>query len=107
MLVSSTHVRHPAIAASNAVVVLLTANAATSPIVREEVGFALGLNKYVIPLVAPELASNPTALGMLDGLEHIPFDREDFQEGLIQLTDVVNDLVKASLRTPIKGGAQH
>jgi flagellar capping protein FliD len=86
-----------AIAASNAVVVLLTANAATSPIVREEVGYALGLNKHVIPLVAPEVASNTTALGMLNGLEHIPFDREDYQEGLIQLTDVVNDLVKAEL----------
>ena len=84
-----------AIAASNAVVVLLTTNAATSPIVREEIGYALGLDKHVVPLVAPEVASSPAALGMLNGLEYIPFDRDDYQEGLIQLTDVVNDLVKA------------
>jgi hypothetical protein len=84
-----------AIADSDAVVVLLTANAATSPIVREEIGYALGLSKPIVPLVAPEVASDPAALGMLIGLEYIPFDRDDFQEGLLRLTDVVNDLVRA------------
>jgi hypothetical protein len=84
-----------AINASDALVVLLTADAASSPIVREEIGYAMGRSKHVVPLMAPDIANNPAALGMLNGLEYIPFDRENYQDGLIQLTDVVNDLARA------------
>jgi hypothetical protein len=65
---------HEAVKASVAVVVVLTENAANSPIVREEIGFALGQSKLVIPLVTPAVAQNPAALGMLNGREYIPFD---------------------------------
>jgi hypothetical protein len=81
---------HDAIAASAAVVVVLTENAAGSPIVREEIGFALGQGKLVVPLVTPTVAQNPAALGMLNGREYVPFDIDEPQEGLIKLTDWVN-----------------
>jgi hypothetical protein len=79
-----------AITASAAVVVVLTENAAGSAIVREEIGFALGQGKLVVPLVTPAVAQSPAALGMLNGREYIPFDIEDPQEGMIKLTDWVN-----------------
>ncbi len=43
-------------------VVVLTENAAGSPIMQEEIGFALGQDKLVIPLVTPTVAQNPAAL---------------------------------------------
>lgn len=79
-----------AIKASAAVVVVLTGNAAGSAIVREEIGFALGQDKLVVPLVTPEVAQRPADLGMLNGREYIPFDIDEPQEGLIKLTDWVN-----------------
>lgn len=69
---------------------MLTENAVGSPIVREEIGYALGQGKLVVPLVTPAVARNPAALGLLNGREHIPFDIADPQEGLIKLTDWVN-----------------
>ncbi len=83
-----------AISASTAVVVVLTENAAGSPIVREEIGFALGQGKLVVPLVTPAVAQSPAALGMLNGREYIPFDIDDPQEGLIKLTDWVNHFAR-------------
>jgi len=79
-----------AINASVAVVVVLTENAAGSPIVREEIGFALGQDKLVIALVTSAVAQNPAVLGMLNGREYIPFDIDEPQEGLVKLTDWVN-----------------
>jgi hypothetical protein len=79
-----------AIQASVAVVVVLTENAARSPIVREEIGYALGQQKLVVALVTPAIAQNPAALGMLGGQEYIAFDIDDPQEGLLRLTDWVN-----------------
>ncbi len=81
---------HKAITDSAAVVVVLTENAAGSPIVREEIGFSLGQGKPVVPLVTPAVAQNPAALGMLNGREYIPFDIDEPQEGLIKLTDWTN-----------------
>jgi hypothetical protein len=78
------------IKASAASVAVLTGNAAGSAIVREEIGFALGQGKLVVPLVTPEVAQSPAALGMLNGREYIPFDIDEPQEGLIRLTDWVN-----------------
>jgi hypothetical protein len=96
-----------AIKASAAVVVVLTKNAASSPIVREEIGFAHGLDKLVVPLVTPSVAQSPAALGMLNGREYILFDIDDPQDSLIKLTDWVNmfasqkqeELHKAQLQT--------
>ena len=81
---------YSAIVASAAVVVVLTDNASSSPIVREEIGFALGQGKLIVPLVTPGVAQNPTALGMLNGREYIPFDINSPEQGLIKLTDWVN-----------------
>lgn len=83
-----------AIKSSAAVVVVLTGNAAASGIVREEIGFALGRSKLVVPLVTPDVAQNPAALGMLNGREYIPFDIDDPQDGLIKLTDWVNTFAR-------------
>lgn len=69
---------------------MLTQNAAGSPIVREEIGFALGRRKLVVPLVTPAVAQDPAALGMLNGREYIPFDIEDPQDGMIRLSDWVS-----------------
>lgn len=79
-----------AIKPSAAVVVVLTDNAAGSPVVREEIGFALGQGKLVVALVTPAVAQNPAALGMLNGREYIAFDIQEPQEGLVKLTDWVN-----------------
>lgn len=103
-----------AIKESAAVVVLLTENAASSAIVREEIGFSFGLNKLVISLVTPAIAQNPAALGMLNGREYILFDIQEPQEGLIKLTDWVNDYARrtreelhnaqvSNLQTQLKG----
>jgi TIR domain len=89
----STKIRD-AIAESAAVVVVLTENAASSPIVRDEIGCARGLGVLVVPLVTPAVAQSPAALGMLNGREYIPFDIDDPQEGLIKLTDWVNHFAR-------------
>jgi hypothetical protein len=70
---------------SDAIVVLLTETAALSPIVREEIGYAIRAGKLVVPLVDPVVARSPALLGMLNGREHIPFDKERPQEGLLTL----------------------
>jgi len=85
-----------AIAASDAVVVVLTENAAASPIVRDEIGYSLGLNKPLVPLVAPAVARNGTMLGILNGHEHFPFDIDSPHEGLLRLTDWVHKLDSAT-----------
>ena len=84
-----------AIAASDAVVVVLTENAANSPIVREEIGYSLALHKRVVPLVTPTVARDGAMLGMLNGLEYVPFDIDSPQEGLLRLTDWVHKFALA------------
>lgn len=79
-----------AISGSDAFVVVLTESAAISPIVREEIGYALALKKPLVPLVAPTVAQDAAALGMLNGLEYVPFDIESPQDGLLALTDWVH-----------------
>ena len=80
------------IESSDAVVVVLTRNAAESSIVRDEIGYALGRGKLVVALVTPAVAADPAKLGMLNGLEYIPFDLDSPQEGLLALTDWANEL---------------
>lgn len=69
-----------AIRVSDAVVVLLTANSQASPYVQQEVGFAKGLQRPVIPLVQPGI--DQRALAMLQGVEYITFDFRDARTGL-------------------------
>ena len=61
-----------AIRTSDAVVVFLTTNSHFAPFVQQEIGFAEGLNKLIIPLVQPGLDQRMFA--MLQGREYIPFD---------------------------------
>jgi len=68
----------------DAMVVLLTESAAVSPIVCEEIGYAISAGKLVVPLVAPSVAQNPALLGMLNGREHILFDIQSPEEGFAQ-----------------------
>lgn len=72
-----------AIRNSDAVIVLLTANSQSSPYVQQEIGFAKGQGKPVIPLVQPGVDNR--ALAMLQGLEYIPFDAHDPEPGLAKL----------------------
>lgn len=83
-----------AIMGSAAMVVILTENASGSIFVREEIGFALGQGKLVVPLVAPAVAQDPAALGMLNGREYIPFDIDEPNDGLVKLTDWVNQFAR-------------
>jgi len=69
----------------DAIVVLLTETAAVSPIVREEIGYAIKAGRLVVPLVAPSVAQDPALLGMLNGREYIRFDIDNPEEGLLTL----------------------
>jgi len=57
---------------SDAVVVFLTFNSQFSPYVQQEIGYAEGQDKLIIPIVQQGIS--PGALAMLSGREHIPFD---------------------------------
>lgn len=57
---------------SDAVIVLLTDNSRGSTYVHQEIGYARARGKLIIPLVDPAVASE--TLGMLQGVEWIPFD---------------------------------
>lgn len=80
------------IAASEALIVLLTSNSATAPYVHQEVGYALASNKLVIPLVHPEIKSE--SLAMLQGAEYISFDFDAPDEGTERLLGSLRDLVR-------------
>jgi hypothetical protein len=70
---------------SDAMIVLLTERAALSPIVREEIGYAIRARKLVVPLVDHAVAKDPSLMGMLNGHEYILFDKDQPQEGLLTL----------------------
>jgi hypothetical protein len=73
-----------AIRASDAVLALLTDATAASAYVHQEIGYALGLRKLVVPLVDRKLESPP--LAMLQGTEYIPIDVAAPAEATAQLT---------------------
>jgi hypothetical protein len=77
----------------DAMVVLLTETAAVSPIVREEIGYAIKAGKLVVPLVALSVVQNPALLGMLNGSEYILFDIDNPKEGLLTLAKWAQDQV--------------
>jgi hypothetical protein len=80
-----------AIDTSNAVVVLLSNKGATSPFVHQEVGYARRAKKLIIPLVEPGVSTSQ--LAMLQGLEYIPFDFQDPQQGRAMLNQELKKLL--------------
>lgn len=79
-----------AIRASDAVVVFLTTNSHLAPYVQQEIGFAEGLNKLIIPLVQPGLDERMFA--MLHGREYIPFDFTTPYAAVETLLNYLHDL---------------
>lgn len=72
-----------AIRTSDAVVVLLTEAGAASHYVNQEIGYALGQRKAVIPLVGPQVDAGD--LAMLNGVEYLRLDAHDAQAAMMQL----------------------
>lgn len=89
-----------AIERSDALVVLLTTHAASSEMVQQEIGLARGMRKPLIPLV--ENGVSPTSLGMLLGVEHIPFDKENPHRAL---GDLATELAKRRERSDLQDAA--
>jgi hypothetical protein len=72
-----------AIAAQDALVVLLTPTSAARSYVQQEIGFALGLGKPAVALVAPGV--NREALAMLAERQYIKLDPESPLHGMAEL----------------------
>lgn len=87
---------------SAAVVVLVTDNSLNSVFVQHEVGYARKAKKLIIPVVQLGIASEQ--LGMLRGLEYIPFDFASPHEGHAQLTAAM--LRRLRLLTPASDDAR-
>ncbi len=73
-----------------ALVVLITSTSVQSQYVNQEIGFAKGLRLPIIPLV--ESTVPPDRLAMLLGVDYIPFERNNVQLALTQLTQVLHQL---------------
>jgi hypothetical protein len=69
----------------DALVVLLTGSSESSPYVQQEVGYAEGMKKVVVPLVQPGVSQEK--LAMLQGIEYIQFDFQNPQPGLATLLE--------------------
>jgi hypothetical protein len=76
---------------SDAVVVLITNNSVSAPYVNQEIGYALKARKLIIPLVQPGVSVEK--LGMLQGIEYIPFDFDNPNDGHSQLIAALQKLV--------------
>ena len=76
-----------AIRDSDALLVLLTRHGIASQTVQQEVGYARGRGKLIIPLV--EEGVSPAALGLLAGVEYIPFDPANPESALVTLSAVL------------------
>jgi hypothetical protein len=72
---------------SDCVLVLYTKNASRSKWVNQEIGGALTIKKPIIPIVEKGVYK----LGMLEGLEYIPFEKENPDKAIIS---VINSLKK-------------
>ena len=85
-----------AIAASDAMVVLLTADTAESQSVHQEIGIAVALRKVVIPLV--EAGVGQRQLALLNGVEHVLFDPQQPQEALTAMAKQVRRVLEEQAR---------
>jgi hypothetical protein len=72
---------------SAAMLVLLTEAGHDSNYVHQEIGYALANGVLVIALVAPEI--DRTTLGMLGGIEYLPFDFDDPKDAIAPLTQAL------------------
>lgn len=79
-----------AIRRSDALVALFTRNAASSTYVQQEIGYALGQNKIVVPLL--EKGVDDHQLAMLVGDEYILFDPDAPFDAINLLTDFLGGL---------------
>lgn len=82
-----------AIRDSDALVVLLTYNSQFSPYVQQEIVFAEGEGKLVIPLVQPGIPRQ--SLAMLEGREYISFDFNNPERALSELLNYLHQLKTA------------
>ena len=87
-----------AIDASDAVVVLYTKEAAASPFVNHEIGYAKGRGKLVVPLVERGVLPK----GALSGVEYVDFDRSQPDAAITKLLVFLSNLAEEKVRT---GGA--
>jgi hypothetical protein len=90
-----------AIATSDAVIVLLTANAMPSSFVNQEIGVAIGKRIPIIPLV--EVGMPPECLAMLQGLEYIPFQPDRLHEAIAAITERLHQIQEAKLSDELLG----
>jgi hypothetical protein len=81
---------------SDLLVVLLTSVAIDSNYVHQEVGFAKGAGRLVVPIVATGIASDK--LGMLQGIEYISLDSSASAEAVSRLGKRIDDLRQKSLK---------
>jgi hypothetical protein len=65
-------------------IVLITPRSYASAYVHQEIGYAEGAKKLIIPLV--EKGTPKKALGMLEGREYVPFNRDSVDETVAALT---------------------
>jgi hypothetical protein len=79
-----------AIRMCDAVVVLLTPNSENAPYVQQEIGFAQGIPKLVIPLVWPGV--NARSFAMLQGKEFVTFDPRQATTALKPVLDYIGRL---------------
>ncbi len=87
-----------AIEVCDIVVVLLTRRSHSSAYVQQEIGFAEGKKKLVIPLV--EKGVPKRSLAMLEGREYVPFDRQAIDGCIASLTQyLIKQVEKRSDKT--------
>jgi hypothetical protein len=79
-----------AIGMSDALLVLLTPNSQGAPYVQQEIGFAQGLMKLVIPLVWPDVEAR--SLAMLQGREYVAFDPSQAASALPPILEYLGKL---------------
>jgi len=82
-----------AIRRSDAMIVLLTKKSRISAYVHQEIGYAQGQGKTIIPLVQPGVPKK--TLAMLEGREYIPFDLDDPDSAITSLTNSLHKRKRA------------
>jgi len=82
---------------SHCLLAILTRNGLNSTFVQQEIGFALGRKKPVIPFV--ETGIHQEELALLQGMEHIPIDWNNLENSFSQLHNWVLSLKKSKEET--------
>ena len=82
---------------SHSLLAILTRNGLNSRFVQQEIGFALGRNKPVIPFV--EIGIHAEELALLQGTEYLPIDWDDLKSSFSKLNNWVYSLKKSEEET--------